>query len=869
MPNEIINLRDIIDIWGKYWAEREGYVYDSYKEKGSRITCEVIDNNPKLESLVELLKDPKKLGATFKKNAKEYVDGIGQSSEATETGELIYKYTKTRHKKVTFSLTKGFQAGGGASIGFGVPGVGKASAGLSLQFSLAKTEVSETFDEDSTEITKELTAESGFECYLAANIKIYKLGRAVELTGEVKINYHKLNVSRVKRAANKVKKPIKKFKISELLGMLHNYRNDLTQTEKDKIQQSGIDLETAKAKLNFEVGFTHSFEIVEVAGDEIKKQYEDKKNTLLTILNNDIKCRNAAERLFSDNSVPFEKYPIPLQVVKITEAPNEVPKNFTEEDAIKFFDKKEDLQFVVIGDAGIGKTTFLNYLAYCFQKNSAKITSPIKIIFFISLRNLVEADYPRKRNMYKWFDIFLKELYRLSSGRTVTRFNDYEEARFEKELTAQRGDGEVLFLLDAYDETEIPPYLLSAFKQLLVNNVIITTRRHQYSELQNYWRPEKGFSALEIKGFEKSSLLTYVDSFYSNLMPPLKDEPTELKKYIEENGAIEKICLVPAFAEFICLVWMGLAGRRDQLKERSQLMFELVVYQMQRYLIKSNENDSFDTTSAILTKCANPLETLSNFSFCVLDEGRENYHIDDIIGKLSSGASENKDSEIIEEQLDFGFLSQVDSKNEQQGRGLFRCVHPLFSIFFTAWFLSNCLVEQISESQFDIATKKYIWDTARGKTVLAYVEKRRKKERYKDVWEIMIELLGDLSRKNAENAKACKKALKELHTIINNKLPPSIQLPIVKKHFSQICSYIVVVHKIEGRIEISPTKKLKGAICVAFFLMVLLGLFYTFSSRDSDLPNYPTNPGLRFYGEGESDGQSFDSEKTHNLKFEL
>ncbi|CAF4073941.1 unnamed protein product, partial [Rotaria sp. Silwood1] len=113
---------------------------------------------------------------------------------------------------------------------------------------------------------------------------------------------------------------------------------------------------------------------------------------------------------------------------------------------------------LVLGPAGIGKTTFCRYAAY--QWATGEIWQQYQLVILIQLRNLTESRYPSSLSgtQYSFIDLVKREYY-------CQNLSENDERLFKEQLD----NNQVLLLLDGYDEIiqNIPPHLQYLLEQLL------------------------------------------------------------------------------------------------------------------------------------------------------------------------------------------------------------------------------------------------------------------------------------------------------------------------------------------------------------------------------------------------------------------
>jgi predicted NACHT family NTPase len=191
---------------------------------------------------------------------------------------------------------------------------------------------------------------------------------------------------------------------------------------------------------------------------------------------------------------------------------------------------------LVLGRAGIGKTTFCRYVAY--QWATGAFWQQYQLVIFIRLRNLTEGRYPplTSGTRYSLVDLIKTEYccYNLSE-------------KDEKLLKEQLDKSEVLWLLDGYDEItqNVPSYLGYLFEQLLKTpHHIITSRPYLNTLSYNV--------QLEITGFTDDNIEEYVEQFFDQIKDEIDNGSLQVQKLLNflkysQKISVEKSIILSMF----------------------------------------------------------------------------------------------------------------------------------------------------------------------------------------------------------------------------------------------------------------------------------------------------------------------------------
>ncbi|CAF1547709.1 unnamed protein product, partial [Didymodactylos carnosus] len=168
--------------------------------------------------------------------------------------------------------------------------------------------------------------------------------------------------------------------------------------------------------------------------------------------------------------------------------------------------KDQRKQVLVLGRAGIGKTTFCRYVAY--EWATRKIWPQYELVVLIPLRHVTEIRYPKGKE-YSLIDLVRKEYFLCDELSTA-------DTRLFEELCK---DGQVLWLLDGYDEfvQNIPDYLQDLIDQVRTQHHILTSRQYLITLPYNV--------QLEIIGFTDDNITKYVEQFFDQLKDEISNAP--------------------------------------------------------------------------------------------------------------------------------------------------------------------------------------------------------------------------------------------------------------------------------------------------------------------------------------------------------
>ena len=254
---------------------------------------------------------------------------------------------------------------------------------------------------------------------------------------------------------------------------------------------------------------------------------------------------------------------------------------------------------IVFGRAGIGKSTFCQYVTHEWARG--ELWPEYDLVVLFSLRLLTETRYrPLSSLSYSLIDVVEREYF--SHGL-------YEK---EKEiLTNQLSSSKVLWVLDGYDEIvqNVPPHLECLFEQMLKTPHHIITSRPYSNTLSN--RVE-----MEITGFTDKNISQYVTQFFNQIQEELDDASSQAEKcleFLKVNSRVWGIAHIPVNLELICSIWSDTDWSETTHMTITDLYDNMSMWLCQRYLEK--QNIAFQITKKQLYNYCNAeltfLETLA------------------------------------------------------------------------------------------------------------------------------------------------------------------------------------------------------------------------------------------------------------------
>ena len=254
-------------------------------------------------------------------------------------------------------------------------------------------------------------------------------------------------------------------------------------------------------------------------------------------------------------------------------------------------------RILLIGEAGVGKTTFLAKLTHDWM--TERDFKTIELLIHIPLRQAKKTEVLG--------DIVQQYLSDMTAyGR-----------RLDKHIKTSQHN--VMFLLDGLDEFDgdIPgDHVLAKimsgekYKECVV---IITTRPWRADKIIDLRHSEKKFTFVSVEGFTKENMKNYVDKFFQN------DEAMalSLKCFLDDDsnsGGVFSTIMAPfpIFLAMLCHIWKNEDKRKNAMKLQTvpELTNFMVLVLTEHYALKTEENgksfrEQFDRASNSLSTVGN------------------------------------------------------------------------------------------------------------------------------------------------------------------------------------------------------------------------------------------------------------------------
>ncbi|CAM4785887.1 unnamed protein product [Rotaria magnacalcarata] len=338
--------------------------------------------------------------------------------------------------------------------------------------------------------------------------------------------------------------------------------------------------------------------------------------------------------------------------------------------------KDQTKKVFILGRAGIGKSTFCQYVTYRWAKG--ELWSEYKLVILIRLRRLTDSRYPPGKR-YSVNHLLENEYFPCDEL-------SHEQIKHFKELCNK---GQVLWILDGYDEfaQNIPEQLKDVFDHVReTQHHILTSRPYAIESSYDV--------KLEITGFTNDNIVKYVQQFFDQITKEINNDSSEIQKLLrllKNNSSIWGVAHIPVNLELICSLWCNNDWKKTTVLTLTVLYDNIIEWQCRRYLTKKNINHEYITKSDVYDKCNAELQFLEYLAF----KGMECNKIMLTPAILNEAKDDLKSVAVnIAQTLKMGILKSYDDTatgTQNQTEKQYYFVHLSFQEHFAARHLLNIL----------------------------------------------------------------------------------------------------------------------------------------------------------------------------------
>ena len=353
--------------------------------------------------------------------------------------------------------------------------------------------------------------------------------------------------------------------------------------------------------------------------------------------------------------------------------------------------KNKKQQVLVLGRAGIGKTTFCQYVAH--QWSNGDIWPQFDLVILISLRNLTETRYRARRRPYRLIDLVKKEYYSCIS------FPPEHETFIEKQC-ADPDNSRILWLLDGYDEfaPSMPEHLKDLFEGLRTTHHHIITSRPYLNTLPHAVK-------MEITGFTDNNIENYVKQFFDHIEDKSYDASSrskDLLNFLKSKPSIWGVAHIPINLELICNIWTNVDWSKTKELTMTALYDNIIEWICRQYLTKQKNESIQMTKKKIYKNCSTELSFLETLAFKAMENSTIILQSDLLEQTFDMMRISPKDRTRL---LNIGILKSLD--DQQTGNHIETSkdhyfVHLSFQEHFAAQYLVNALKGTSSQQELAI-----------------------------------------------------------------------------------------------------------------------------------------------------------------------
>ena len=236
-------------------------------------------------------------------------------------------------------------------------------------------------------------------------------------------------------------------------------------------------------------------------------------------------------------------------------------------------------RILLVGEAGVGKTTFLAKLANDWMTSNDFVD--IELLFRIPLREAEKTD--------KFGNIIQKYL----SDATIygERLDEYVRTHQSKVMLLLDGLDEFEGDITGVSENNVLAQIMGGvkFKECVV---VITTRPWRVYKILNNPKLEEKFTFVTVEGFAEDIMKEYAGKFFH----ADQSMATSLQQFLEEDkekGGVFSTLMAPfpIFLAMLCHVWKNDSTRKEAMKLEtvSQLMNLMAYVLKEHYALKADD----------------------------------------------------------------------------------------------------------------------------------------------------------------------------------------------------------------------------------------------------------------------------------------
>ncbi|MGZ3633610.1 MAG: NACHT domain-containing protein [Parachlamydiaceae bacterium] len=382
---------------------------------------------------------------------------------------------------------------------------------------------------------------------------------------------------------------------------------------------------------------------------------------------------------------------------------------------------KNPKRLLILGRAGIGKSTLCQYLTHQWWGNDGVWKNRFDLVVRINLRNLTKDNYPSKKVSLE--EMIVSECFQITS-------EEKEEIKHVKKVLNFIPDEKKLFLLDGYDEFPADSPCKTAINTLLSSQngsyLIVTSR--PYASI----RSTDFDCCLECIGFTSEDIPNYLNlpGICENV-----DAAEKILAFLKKNPAIHNLAHIPILLDLFTRSSKTILASKSITM--TMLYGDIVNKIWERYhkrLLELNPNQKEKNADAV-KKAKQFLKTLAFHSF--LKHGIVFSY--DSVENVAMDACKWEKDEIagqVESLMTPGFLNCYRGKTLAESQYSFPHLtiqEYLAALYITDWLSTDQEMQVYNESKNK--TEKI--------TAKQFIVKNRYNPRFQIIWNFVSGILAD------------------------------------------------------------------------------------------------------------------------------
>ncbi len=467
-------------------------------------------------------------------------------------------------------------------------------------------------------------------------------------------------------------------------------------------------------KWELEVAVDRSQKVVfdKMVFDEFEKEFSTSflfPPTILEKLQQHCIQKAKIELLFGKKEFPANKFPVVLtySVREKKEKPLETilegDKKIIHESLVKqadetivtrkissfkildFFDKN-NMQMLVKGDAGMGKSALCKFIMFQCVTNK-KYIEQFPLVLPISLRNLNSKNYPLKGHPYTIFDIIFQECF-CNSKLSIWEMEKLKEALGDNDFLKK-----CLWILDGKDELPNLEHLNAVFERLLNMPKSILTSR-----FDDFQRNNNEVLSFNLEGFSGTVVKKYIKYFFTEEQICVTKEEgvvaTENGRklrdflFLQSHSNISEIASIPINLELICSIWEQNSAVLINIPflTITKLYTQITTWLMRRFLKEKEgvKDEVVKDEQRVLRRLKVEIDTIEKIAFHMMKKRTTSLPYEEILDTVP----EILDRALCDDLVNIGIFANIKfEKGVVVCPSNFEFMHKSFQEFFAAGYL--------------------------------------------------------------------------------------------------------------------------------------------------------------------------------------